>query len=77
MEENKNSTLPLTKNGSLKVELVPMPASDNPWRTKADYENDKRRDTIRFWITIASLIVSIISVVATALVAITTIKSVG
>ncbi len=24
--------LPLTKNGSLKVELVPMPGNDNPWR---------------------------------------------
>lgn len=74
MEENKSSTLPLSKNGSLKVELVPMPSGDNPWRTKADYENDKKRDTIRFWITITSLIISIISVVATALVAITTIK---
>ena len=54
-----------------------MPASDNPWRTKGDYENDKKRDTVRFWMTIISLVISIISVVATAFVAITTIKSVG
>ena len=54
-----------------------MPSGDNPWRTKADYENDKKRDTIRFWITISSLIISIISVVTTALVAITSIKNAG
>lgn len=77
MKENKNGTLPLSKNGSLKVELVPIPSSDNPWRTKADYENDKKRDTIRFWTTIASLIISIISVTTTALVAITSIKNAG
>ena len=68
-------SLPLSKNGSLKVELIPMPSGDNPWRTRQDYENDKRRDTIRFWVTIISLLASIISVVATAAVAITTIKS--
>jgi hypothetical protein len=75
--ESSSKELPLTKNGSLKVELVPMPSGDNPWRTRADYENDKKRDAIRFWITIASLIVSIVSVVATTVVAITTIKGIG
>lgn len=77
MSDTKDGTLPLSKNGSLKVELTPMPSGDNPWRTKADYENDKKRDTIRFWITITSLLISIVSVVATALVAITTIKDVS
>lgn len=75
-DDTVNNTLPLSKNGSLKVELIPMPSGDNPWRTKGDYENDKKRDTVRFWITITSLVISIISVVATAIVAITTIKSV-
>ena len=76
-DDTEHSVLPLSKNGSLKVELIPMPSGDNPWRTKGDYENDKKRDTVRFWITITSLIVSIISVVATAVVAIITIKSVS
>ena len=76
-DDTEHSALPLSKNGSLKVELIPMPSGDNPWRTKGDYENDKKRDTVRFWITITSLIVSIISVVATAVVAIITIKSVS
>lgn len=47
--------LPMTQNGGLKVELVPMPSGDNPWRTRADYENEQRRDSVRFWITILSL----------------------
>ena len=70
----KEEKLPLTKNGALKVELIPMPASDNPWRTKADYLAEQKRDTIRYRITIASLIISIISVVVTALIAINTIQ---
>jgi len=74
---NEDKNLPLTENGSLKVELVPMPSGDNPWRTRADYENDKKRDTVRFWLTIASLFISIISVVATTVVAIHTIKNIS
>jgi len=62
--------LPTTQNGSLKVELVPMPSGDNPWRTLGDYRKEQRRDTVHFWITIASLIISTISVVATATIAI-------
>lgn len=69
--------LPLTQNGSLRVELVPVPSGDNPWRTRGDYDKEQRRETIRFWITIVSLIVSIMSVVATAAVAIVTIKNAG
>jgi hypothetical protein len=69
--------LPMTQNGGLRVELIPMPSGDNPWRTRGDYEKEQRRDTVRFWITIASLIISIISVVATAAVAIVTIRSAG
>ena len=66
--------LPLTENGRLKVKLSPMPSGDDPWRTRDDYKKEQRRDTIRFWITIASLIVSIISVIATAFIAIVTIR---
>lgn len=67
--------LPVTQNGGLKVELVPMPSGDDPWRTRADYEKEQRRDTVRFWITILSLVISIISVVVTAAVAIVTIRN--
>jgi len=69
--------LPTTRNGSLKVELVPMPSVDDPWRTKADYLKEQRRDTTRFLITIASLILSIIGVAATAVVAVAAVKSVS
>lgn len=76
MEENvskvKIENLPLSQNKGLQVELIPMPSGENPWRTRGDYEKEQRRDTIRFWVTIVSLIVSILSVVATAVIAITT-----
>jgi hypothetical protein len=68
-------SLPLTDNGGLKVELVPMPAGDNPWRNRSDYLKEQRRDTIRFWMTIGTLVTSILSVVATAAIAIETVKS--
>ena len=73
----KIENLPTTQNGGLKVELVPMPSGDNPWRTLVDYEKEQKRDTIRFWVTIASLIVSILSVVSTAVIAIVTIRNAG
>ena len=73
----KIENLPTTQNGGLRVELVPMPSGDNPWRTRGDYEKEQKRDTIRFWITIASLVVSILSIVATAVIAIVTIRSAG
>ncbi len=66
--------LPLTNDGALKVKLVPMPAGDDPWRTRADYLSEQRRDTRRFRITIATLIISIFSVASTAVVAIATIR---
>jgi hypothetical protein len=66
--------LPITSDNRLRVELVPLPAGNDPWRTRADYEREQRRDTIRFWVTIASLAVSIVGVVATAAVAIWTIR---
>lgn len=78
MNENtrkvKVENFPLGQNGGLKVEFMPISSGDNPWRTRGDYENEQRRDTIRFWVTIISLIVSILSVVATAVIAISTIK---
>jgi hypothetical protein len=73
----KLDNLPLSQNGGLKVELVPMPSGDNPWRTRGDYEKEQRRNTVQFWITIASILISIISVVATAAVAIVTIRNAG
>ncbi len=73
----KMENLPATQNGGLRVELVPMPSGDNPWRMQGDYEKEQKRDTIRFWITIGSLVVSILSVVATAVIAIVTIRGAG
>lgn len=67
--------LPMTQNGCLKIELVPMPSGDNPSRTRGDYIAEQKKDTIRFWMAMASSIASIIGVAATTLVAITTIKS--
>jgi len=73
--KSRASNLPLTKNGYLGVELVPMPSGDDPWRTQGDYRREQRRDTIRFRLTIASLIVSIVSVAATAITAIVTVRN--
>ncbi len=71
----KIENFPLSANGGLKVELISISScGDNPWRTKGEYDKEQQRDTIRFWITIASLIVSILSVVVTAVIAIQTIK---
>ena len=67
--------LPLTQNGSLKVELVPVPGGDNPSRSRADYVTEQRRDTVRFYITVATLGISMVSVVSTAAIAIATVKS--
>jgi hypothetical protein len=50
----------VTKDGRLRVELVPMVTGDNPWRTRADYIQEQHRDTIRFWITIGTLLVSLL-----------------
>ena len=77
-EENhtvKIKNLKLADDGRLRVELVPMPAGENPRRTRQEYIDEQRRDTCRFWLTIASLIVSIISTAATSVVAIWTITS--
>ena len=57
-------------NNRLRVHLVPMLGGDHPWRTRADHEREQRRDTRRFWVTIASLTVATVSTVATALIAI-------
>jgi hypothetical protein len=61
------------KNEPVKVYLV-NPPSENPWRTRQDYLDDQRRATIQFWITIAVAILSLVSVVATAIVAIESLK---
>ena len=71
----KIENLPMTKNEALKVELVPMPSGDNPWRTRAEYEKEQKQNNARFIITVISLIIAIISVVATSMVAIITIRN--
>ncbi len=79
-DEAKNiriENFPKTKNEALKVELVPMPSGDNPWRTRAEYEKEQKQNNARFIITIISLIIAIISVVATSTVAIITIRNIA
>jgi len=69
--------LPTTQNGGLRVELVPMPGSDNPWRTRADYQEEQRRDSARFWVTIVSLVVAIVGVAGASAVAIHSVPQAG
>ncbi|MDH3661716.1 MAG: hypothetical protein OEU92_17085 [Alphaproteobacteria bacterium] len=65
----------IDKEGRLRIHLVPMPSGDNPWRTKGDDLADQRREHWRFRLTIASLVVSMIATVATALIAIDAIRA--
>jgi len=65
MEENKNEPV--------KVSLV-NPPIENPWRTRQDYLDDRRREKIQFRITIAAIVLSFLSVVATAIIAIESLK---
>ena len=53
--------LPVDDEKRLRVHLVPMPSGDNPWRTRADYKNEQKRDTVRFYIIIVSFVVSVIA----------------
>ena len=78
-EQIEITNLPLTDDTKkrLRVELVPMVSGDNPWRTHEDYIREQKRDTKRFLITIATLLVSLIGVIVTSIVAIHTIKQVG
>jgi hypothetical protein len=57
----------------LKVYLVNSP-SENPWRTRQDYLDDQRRAAFQFRLTVAATILSLVSVVATAIVAIESLK---
>jgi len=75
MDNIKIDNLPITKNGGLQVELIPMPSGDNPWRTRGEYEKQKKQDDLKFIFIIISLIVSIVGVFATSTVAIITIKT--
>ncbi|MEI7535422.1 MAG: hypothetical protein WCK57_13725 [Verrucomicrobiae bacterium] len=61
------------KEEPIKVFLV-NPPSENPWRTRQDYLDNQRRERIQFRVTIASLVISILSVFATAIVAIESLK---
>ena len=77
MSQNDKCSLAdaLDDQGRLRVTLIPMPTGNDPWRTQGDYRAEQRRDTSRFRITIATLIVSMIGTAATALVAIWTVLS--
>lgn len=61
------------KNDPVKVSLVNPPIAD-PWRTHQDYLEEQRRDKIQFRITIAAIVLSFLSVVATAIIAIESLK---
>lgn len=77
--ETKNiiiENLPKTKNDALKVELVPLPLND-PWRTHGDYIEEQKRNNRQFIITIISLVVSTLGVIATSIVAIVTIRNIA
>lgn len=69
-EMSKQIEHAISEDGRLRVQLVPMPAGDNPWRTQGDYRQEQKRDSIRFWITIAALVVATVGNVATAATAI-------
>jgi hypothetical protein len=50
------------------------PPTENPWRTREDYLEEQRRGKIQFRITIATMVVSVLGVVATATIAIESLK---
>jgi hypothetical protein len=56
--------------------VVNQPPLENPWRTQGDYQLEQKRETIRFWITITALAISIISVSLTAFIAISKIQGI-
>jgi hypothetical protein len=60
---------------NLRVWLI-NPPLENPWRTQEDYRLEQKRETIRFWITITALAISIISVSLTAFIAISKIQGI-
>ncbi|CAC9438147.1 hypothetical protein [bacterium endosymbiont of Bathymodiolus sp. 5 South] len=60
---------------NLRVWLI-NPPLENPWRTQGDYRLEQKRETIRFWITITALAISIISVSLTAFIAISKIQGI-
>ena len=50
------------------------PPYENPWRNRQDYLDNQRREKIQFPITIATIIISFLSVVATAIIAVESIE---
>ena len=58
----------------IKVELVNPPYQD-PWRTQGDYRRDQRRAARLYWFQILSIVAAMVGVVATTIVAITTIMA--
>jgi len=53
--------LPLTKDGALKVTLVPMPSGDNAWRTRGDYQREQRRAEVLYWIAVGSFVLTLLA----------------
>ena len=74
-----DSDCPLRKavddDNRLRVHLVPMASGDNPWRTRGEYEDDQCQNRWQFRMTIITLIVSIVSTSATAIIAVYTMIS--
>ncbi len=64
------------KRKKLACMLINPPIED-PWRIKEDYQLEQKRETTKFCITIASLVISVISVCATSFVALYTINRIG
>jgi hypothetical protein len=60
---------------NLRVYLI-NPPIENPWRTQGDYMLEQKRETKRFWITISTLIIAIISTSLTAFIAISKIQGI-
>ena len=73
-ENSKKIEKVITSDGRVRVELVPMPSGDNPWRTRQEYIDEQKRDSQRFYITIGTMIVTLLGVIATAWTAIVAIK---
>lgn len=62
----------MKKNEVVRVELVNPPTPD-PWRTKADYLDDQRRQHKLYLVSMLSMWISLLGVIATSIVAIITI----
>ncbi len=63
------------KKRNLRVYLINPPIQD-PWRTRGDYILEQKRETTRFFMTIITLIIAVISICLTTYTAISTIQGI-